>query len=134
MHGILREACDLRRKRCRIDLAGRTGHGNKAGGAGEKFRCAAFILDDMGLRMTEGDAAGALDAGERKGIRSRTGRDKEDGDFALEDLGKACLDFFIEIAGAVCGREAGGSCEQPLGNKIHGRQPSCRKQNTWKNR
>lgn len=38
----------------------------------------------MNFRNGEGDAAGALDAGERQRIRRRAGRHEEDGDFALE--------------------------------------------------
>lgn len=84
--------------------------------AGEIFRCAAFILDHMRLAVDQRNAAGPVDAGQRQRIGSRTGSDKENGHFTLEQFVEVLFHTFVDLACAIGCRKTGCMQRKALGD------------------
>lgn len=122
VNGILRITRDAFDQVFRQHLAIRPFNGDHAHAA-EEIRRAAFVFDHMGFRMTEGQAAGAGDAGQRKRVGRRAGGDEKHRDLALEYLVEAFFDGEIEFAGAVSSGKAGGFPRKPFVDGRMGASP-----------
>ncbi|MOA13406.1 hypothetical protein D3C78_1334550 [compost metagenome] len=107
VHGILRITGNAFDQVFRQHLAVRSLDCHHAH-AGKEIRRTALVLDHMRFGMTEGQAASAGNAGQRKRIGRRAGRDEKYRDFAFENLVEAFFDGEIEFAGAIsCGKACG---------------------------
>ncbi|MNE84002.1 hypothetical protein D3C80_1808670 [compost metagenome] len=107
MNGVLRIARNALDQIFRQHLAVRSLDGNHAH-AGEEIRRSTFILDHMRFGMTEGQAAGAGNACQRKRIGRRTCSDEKHRHFAFEYFIEALFYRKVEGAGAIGSRKSGG--------------------------
>ena len=96
---------DLRHVRRRYPVAG-SRQPDQLGAVAEEFRRTAFVIGDMALLMGDHRPPGPCDAGERQRIGRRAAGHQEDGDLALEDVGKQRLDAAGPCVGAVGGGRA----------------------------
>ena len=70
----------------------------------EKFRCTAFVGDDVGLAVGEHRTPRRADVGERQRIRHRAGRYQEHRRIALEHLADPAFDLSGQIVVAITER------------------------------